>query len=184
MKASILNGNAKGCKLALSMKKRLLLFVMLFFTAVYAQAQKPTVFVFLAETCPVCQYYTPKLRDLQLKFGDEVRWVAVFPNKLSNDTSAINFLLRHDLAMVIRLDPKQVFSRVYGIEVTPEVVVKDAKGNMRYKGRIDDFYVAPGKKRNKATTNELEIVLDRMAKKQDAPFFETRAVGCLLNVAP
>jgi len=149
--------------------------------AANAQAQKPTVFVFFAENCPICQYYTPKIRDLQLKFGDEVRWVAVFPNKLSSDTSAINFLLRHDLAMVIRLDPKQVFSRVYGIEVTPEVVVKDTKGHMRYKGRIDDFYIAPGKKRNKATTNELEIVLERLVKKQEFSFFETQAVGCLLN---
>ncbi|MDP2189404.1 MAG: redoxin domain-containing protein [Sphingobacteriaceae bacterium] len=166
------------------MTKRLLLFVMLFFGTVCAQAQKPTVFVFFAETCPICQYYTPKLRDLQLKFGDEVRWVAVFPNKLSSDTSAINFLLRHDLAMVIRLDPKQVFSRVYGIEVTPEVVVKDAKGHMRYKGRIDDFYIAPGKKRNRATTNELELVLERLVKKQEFNFFATQAVGCLLNTAP
>jgi thiol-disulfide isomerase/thioredoxin len=166
------------------MTKRLLLFVMLLMGTVQAQAQKPTVFVFFAETCPICQYYTPKLRDLQLKFGDDVRWVAVFPNKLSSDTSAINFLLRHDLAMVIRLDPKQVFSRVYGIEVTPEVVVKDAKGNMRYKGRIDDFYIAPGKKRNRATTNELEIVLERLVKKQEFSFFETQAVGCLLNAAP
>jgi thiol-disulfide isomerase/thioredoxin len=166
------------------MVKRLLLFVLFFFGMVQAQAQKPTVFVFVAESCPVCQYYTPKLRDLQLKFGDDVRWVAVFPNKLSSDTSAINFLLRHDLAMVIRLDPKQVFSRVYGIEVTPEVVVKDAKGNMRYKGRIDDHYIAPGKKRHRATTNELELVLDRLVKKQEFSFFETQAVGCLLNTAP
>lgn len=165
------------------MMRKLLLFFFGLLLWESAAAQRPTVYVFFAEACPVCQYYTPKLRDMQMRFGDDIRWVAVFPNKLSSDTSAINFLLRHDLAMVIRLDQKQVFSRVYGIEVTPEVVVKDAKGRMKYKGRIDDFYIAPGKKRARATTNELELVLERLQKGQDFNYFETRAVGCLLNEA-
>lgn len=164
--------------------KRLLLFCLLLFASQWATAQKPTVYVFIAEECPICQYYTPKLRDLQMRFGDNVRWVAVFPNKLSSDTSAINFLLRHDLAMLIRLDQKQVFSRVYGIEVTPEVVVKDAKGRMKYKGRIDDYYVAPGKRRSRATTNELETVLERLTRDVPFEYFESTAVGCFINQVP
>lgn len=164
--------------------KRILLFCLLLLGPHLASAQKPTVYVFIAEDCPICQYYAPKLRDLQLRYGDNVRWVAVFPNKLSSDTSAINFLFRHDLAMLIRLDQKQVFSRVYGIEVTPEVVVKDAKGRMKYKGRIDDYYVAPGKRRNRATTNELETVLDRLTRNVLFEYFEAKAVGCFLTEAP
>lgn len=146
-----------------------------------ALAQKTTVFVFLSESCPVCQYYTPKLRDMQAKFGDEVRWVAVFPNKMSSDTSAINFLLRHDLAMQIRMDQKLVFSKVYGVEVTPEVVVKDNKGRMKYRGRIDDHYTAPGKRKARASTNELEEVLLKLSRNVEVTYTETRAVGCLLN---
>lgn len=165
-------------------KKLLVLMMTLLLSGGAAFGQKITVFVFFAENCPVCQYYTSKLREMQLRFGDEVRWVAVFPNKLSSDTSALNFLMRHDLAMSIRMDQKLVFSKVYGVEVTPEVVVKDAQGKMRYKGRIDDFYVSPGKKRARATTNELELVLERLMRRQEFAFFETKAVGCFLNEAP
>jgi thiol-disulfide isomerase/thioredoxin len=167
------------------MPKKLLVLIMLLLLGSGATfGQKITVFVFFSENCPVCQYYTPKLREMQTRFGDEVRWVAVFPNRLSTDTSALNFLMRHDLAMRIRMDQKLVFSKVYGVEVTPEVVVKDALGKMRYKGRIDDFYISPGKKRARATTNELEVVLDRLVRKQEFAFFETKAVGCFLNETP
>lgn len=160
------------------MIKQLVVFILLLVGAAQASAQKPTVFVFVGEYCPANVHYAPQLRDLQLRFGDDIRWVAVFPNKNSTDTSALNFLFRHDLAMVIRLDPKQVFSRVYGIDVCPQVVVKDAKGKMRYKGRIDDIFINPRQLRKKATTNELELVLERLSKGQDFNFFETKAVGC------
>jgi thiol-disulfide isomerase/thioredoxin len=149
-----------------------------------AEASRPTVYVFFAEGCPVCQFYTVRLRELQQEFGAQVRWVAVFPNRLSSDTSALNFLLNYDLAMQIRLDPEQVFCKVYGVTITPEVVVKDERNRLRYRGRIADRYYAPGKRRQQVTRHDLQIVLQRLLKGEEFPFQQTDAIGCLLNNIP
>jgi len=149
-----------------------------------AEASRPTVYVFLAEGCPVCQYYTLRLRELQQEFGAQVRWVAVFPNRLSTDSSALQFLLTHDLAMQIRLDPELVFCKVYGVTTTPEVVVKDERNRLRYRGRIDDRYYAPGKRRQQVTRHDLQITLHRILKGEEFSLQQTDAIGCLLNNIP
>lgn len=149
-----------------------------------AEASRPTVYVFLAEGCPVCQFYTLRLRELQQEFGAQVRWVAVFPNHLSTDSTALQFLLNHDLAMQIRLDPEQVFCKVYGVTTTPEVVVKDERNRLRYRGRIDDRYYAPGKRRQQVTHHDLQIVLQRLLRGEEFAFQPTEAIGCLLNSIP
>ena len=41
-----------------------------------------TIYIFMAETCPICQYYTKKIKTIEKDFGHET--VLVFPNKLSN----------------------------------------------------------------------------------------------------
>jgi thiol-disulfide isomerase/thioredoxin len=153
-------------------------------TPTRAEASRPTVYVFLAEGCPVCQFYTLRLRELQQEFGAQVRWVAVFPNRLSTDSSALQFLLTHDLAMQIRLDPELVFCKVYGVTTTPEVVVKDERNRLRYRGRIDDRYYAPGKRRQQVTRHDLLSVLQRILKGEEFTFQQTEAIGCLLNNIP
>lgn len=153
-------------------------------TPTRAEASRPTVYVFLAEGCPVCQFYTLRLRELQQEFGAQVRWVAVFPNRLSTDSSALQFLLTHDLAMQIRLDPELVFCKVYGVTTTPEVVVKDERNRLRYRGRIDDRYYAPGKRRQQVTRHDLLLVLQRILKGEEFTFQQTEAIGCLLNNIP
>jgi len=153
-------------------------------TPARGEASRPTVYVFLAEGCPVCQYYTLRLRELQAEFGAQVRWVAVFPNRMSTDTTALQFLLNHDLAMQIRLDPDQVFCKVYGVTTTPEVVVKDERNRIRYRGRIDDRYYAPGKRRQQVSRHDLQIVLRRLLQGEDFTYFQTPAIGCLLNPLP
>lgn len=65
--------------------------------------------------------------------------------------------------------------------VTPEVVVMQSDGTIRYQGAIDNWYVALGKHRPEATHHYLQDALDTLLAGRDVAQPRTNAVGCLVE---
>jgi hypothetical protein len=55
------------------------------------------------------------------------------------------------------------------------------KGQILYRGRIDDLYVALGKKRAAVTERNLRDALDALAAGKAVRKSETKAIGCLIQ---
>jgi hypothetical protein len=64
--------------------------------------------------------------------------------------------------------------------VTPEVAVY-SRGQLVYRGRIDDRYVAFGTARQFASEHDLENVLDAIASGRELKPRTTRAIGCFIE---
>ena len=64
--------------------------------------------------------------------------------------------------------------------VTPEAVLIDSKGDVRYRGRIDNFYAALGKPRQQVTVHDLRDALDAILAGRRVPNPETKALGCYI----
>jgi hypothetical protein len=64
--------------------------------------------------------------------------------------------------------------------VTPEAVVIDSRGEIRYRGRIDNFYAALGKPRQQVTVHDLRDALDAVLAGRPVPNPETKALGCTI----
>jgi DNA-binding helix-hairpin-helix protein with protein kinase domain len=64
--------------------------------------------------------------------------------------------------------------------VTPEAVVIDSRGEIRYRGRVDNFYAALGKTRQQVTAHDLRDALDAVLAGQKVPNPENRALGCAI----
>ena len=64
--------------------------------------------------------------------------------------------------------------------VTPETVVFDRTGAIRYRGRIDNFYAALGKPRQQVTAHDLRDALDAVLAGKPVPNPETKALGCYI----
>jgi hypothetical protein len=64
--------------------------------------------------------------------------------------------------------------------VTPQAVVIDRAGEIRYRGRIDNFYAAFGKPRQQVTEHDLRNALDAVLAGRSAPKRETDAIGCYI----
>jgi hypothetical protein len=64
--------------------------------------------------------------------------------------------------------------------VTPEAVVVDSRGEIRYRGRIDNFYADLGKPRQQVTAHDLRDALDAVLAGRVVPHPETRALGCAI----
>ena len=64
--------------------------------------------------------------------------------------------------------------------ITPQAVVVDRSGAIRYRGRIDNFYAALGVARQQVTERDLRLALDAVLAGAPVAKPETEAVGCYI----
>lgn len=64
--------------------------------------------------------------------------------------------------------------------VTPEAVVVDRNGEIRYRGRIDNFYADLGKPRQQITQHDLADALNAVLAGKPVLHPETKALGCYI----
>ena len=68
--------------------------------------------------------------------------------------------------------------------MTPEAHLIDPKGNVRYRGRINDLYVDYGKRRHAATSNDLQDAIEALVRGNEIVTPTTKAVGCYIPYPP
>jgi peroxiredoxin len=118
---------------------------------------------------------------LAKEFGERgVQVLGVYSDPEVNAEVARTHAKEYGLAFPGLLDPEQKLGRAIGIRVTPEVAVLSPAGAVLYHGRIDDRYPPDGKRREKATTNELRDTLQAVLNGKPVPLAETKAFGCPL----
>ncbi len=78
------------------------------------------------------------------------------------------------------VDRSRVIAKRANASVTPQAVVIDRGGEIRYRGRIDNFYAAFGKPRQQVTEHDLRNAIDAVLAGRAAPKRETDAVGCYI----
>lgn len=154
----------------------------LFFSITGFSQEKYSVYVFVAEKCPISIYMAKPLQEVFEKYSDTMDFYTVFPMKNSTEATAQKFLEKYDLPdFKIKLDNYQGFAKKLEATITPEVVVLDEKGEIAYRGRISDAYKAPGKMKHGIRKNELMAVLDLLANGEEIPKPWTGAVGCYIT---
>ena len=141
-----------------------------------------TVYVFLNTECPVSQQYTRRLGDIYRQYApSNVRFVALFPFRTDSPALIQQFRATYALPFTGQPDEQARLSRRFGVKVTPEVVVVQSGGQVRYRGAIDDWYVALGKHRPEATDHYLRNALDALLAGNMVAVPVTEAVGCLVE---
>jgi thiol-disulfide isomerase/thioredoxin len=139
------------------------------------------IYFFVAETCPICQYYTAKINQIA-KDNPDHNVILVFPNALSSDETIAKFKKKYKLDVDMKLDPDHDLVQKFGATVTPEVVVYDASADsVFYQGRIDDNYARVGQRRLEIQSDDLVDAL--IAINNDTPIAtgKTQPVGCYIS---
>ena len=145
----------------------------------------PTVLVFTRTDCPLSNRYAPTLRRLHDRFAPRgASFWLVYPD----GTEPVDAIRRHGrdfgFGFPALRDPDHALVALTGATVTPEaaVFVPDADGpRMVYRGRIDDRAVEIGRTRPRATTRDLEQVLEALAAGGTVAPRTTPAVGCFIS---
>jgi thiol-disulfide isomerase/thioredoxin len=148
-------------------------------------AQKPiTVYIFLSESCPICQSYTVTLKELYKKYHPQnVNFIGVFPNYYTEADSILTFKKKYSIPFGLVTDKKAALTRHFNATVTPEVFVEGPDKELLYSGRIDDSFYALGKRRNVITSTDLDLALHSILNGKQPETKRTEAVGCLISIS-
>jgi len=136
---------------------------------------------FVSVDCPIANRYAPEIKRISESAAK--RKVAVYLVYAGEGVLAKEVeehRKAYGYSMPGLLDPKFEWVKSVNATVTPEAVLIDKKGAIRYQGRIDDLYSSHGLARTRATKFYLRNAIDALlaGKKPDPAY--TAPIGCLI----
>jgi thiol-disulfide isomerase/thioredoxin len=140
------------------------------------------VLVFTATDCPVSNGYAPEIQRVCAAYAARgVRCLLVFEDAgVTADAVRAHLSDYRYGAMPAALDTGGRVAARVGATVTPEVAVVDRAGAVRYRGRIDNQYVAIGRQRRTVTVHDLTDALDAVIAGRPVAVPESQPVGCAI----
>ncbi len=138
---------------------------------------KAVVVVFVGFECPVAKSYVAPLSDLAKAYAAKgVEIVAVCPDEGAAEVKkqATEF----KVGFRVFADPDLKAARELSAKRVPEAFLIDAKGVIRYRGRIDDRWLSPAKLNPRAPVPDLTNAIDEVLAGKPVTVAETEAVGC------
>ena len=154
----------------------------------FAPAGPASVIFFIASDCPisnwyaltiqqVCRDYAARGVDCALVYEDVD--LGVTPAALDADVRTHLREYRYG-AMPPAVDRTRAVAKRAKATVTPQVVLVDRGGAIRYRGRIDNAYADLGKPRQHVTSHDLRVSLDALLAGRPVPTPETEPIGCYI----
>lgn len=136
------------------------------------------VILFLAPLCPICQNMTHEMRLLEDEFADApIEFVGVFPNPSTRPDQIAEFRETYGLTMDLVADTAGWAGQL-DARWTPEAFVLDERDSVVYRGRLNDRYFAPGKRRPRTRNRDLRNALKDALDGLPVSIPVTDAVGC------
>ena len=152
------------------------------FAGLACAAGKTNVLFFISSDCPSSNSYAPEIQRLCSEYGMKGIACQLVYEDVGLDTASMRKHLneyRYD-GMTAVIDSNRKIANRAKATVTPEAVVIDSHGEIRYRGRIDNFYAALGKPRQQITAHDLRDTLDAVLAGKPVPNPETKALGCYI----
>lgn len=145
---------------------------------------KLTVLCFLGAECPLANLYAPRLEALSQSFPTkDVRILGIGSNRQDSPEDLKAFIKKHAVTFPLLKDHDNKAADHFQATRTPEVIVLDAEGTIRYRGRIDDQY-EPGIHRAKPLRNDLEEAINELLSDKTVSVPKTEPTGCLIGKIP
>jgi len=141
------------------------------------------LFFFVLHDCPAANSYAPEMSRIAAKYGAKgVRSYLVYVESDLDEAEAQKHAREYQIGFPALIDRRQELVKVTGATISPEVALLSAEKRVVYRGRIDDRFVALGKRRVEPTTRDLREALDAMLEGKPVPNPVTKAIGCYLSV--
>ncbi len=143
---------------------------------------KATVVIFLLSDCPASQSYSLTLNKLAKKYiNSRIAFVGVFPGSYSTDDELQKFKQQYKISFPLLKDPEMILAKKLDAKIGPSCFLLNEKGSVVYKGRIDDWLYAVGKKRQVIKENNLDDALKSLISNSPIKITETNPIGCILE---
>lgn len=136
-----------------------------------------SVLIFFCQDCPISNSYAQEINRISASYTNFAFYIVQVDPDLTS-AAARDHAKEYDLRAPVLLDPQHRLVKLAKAKVTPEAVVFGKKGELLYRGRIDDQFAALGKKRGAITQHDLRDALDKITAGKKVKPKETKAVGC------
>jgi hypothetical protein len=155
---------------------------------VFAPTARASALFFVATDCPISNWYAPTIQQVCRDYAARgVDCTLVYEDvDLGATPAALDAAVRTHLReyrygpMTAAVDRTRVVAKRAKATITPQVVVVDRGGAIRYRGRIDNAYADLGKPRQHVTSHDLRASLDALVAGRSVPAPETEAIGCFI----
>ncbi len=138
---------------------------------------KATVFLFVSCQCPVCNVYMPRVNALAAEYAKQgVAMFAVYPDSHESLLEVTKDVRTRKVAIPVVRDAQCRLTDALGAKMTPEAIVVDAQGVVRYRGRIDDNAIA-----TRVTQHDLAETLTALVNGKDVAHPTQLAFGCAIR---
>lgn len=140
------------------------------------------VLLFVSTDCPVSNAYAPELQRICAAYaakGIACSLVYEDPNVTVGDVRKHLDEYRYR-TVGAAIDADGSLAAAVRATVTPQAVVVDRRGTVRYSGRIDNLYEALGRPRRVVTAHDLEDALNAIVDGKTPAVSRTDAVGCYI----
>ncbi len=143
--------------------------------------QAATVLFFVMHDCPIANGYAPEISRIAEEYAKRgVRSFVIYAEDDLSPADAKKHAREYAYRCPVLLDPQRTLARKACATVSPEAAVFSAKGELLYRGRIDDRAIAPGKHRAEPRQRDLRTALDSILAGKPIPERFTKAIGCYL----
>jgi thiol-disulfide isomerase/thioredoxin len=147
----------------------------------HAVPGKPVVLIFVRTDCPVSNRYAPTIQRLSQQYeGKAVFWL-IYPDKSESSAAIEQHLHDYGYKLPALHDPQHALVKLGQAQVTPEVAVFDASGQLVYHGRIDNWYMSFGHARPAPTTHELDDAVQAVLKGGKPQVAKASGIGCYIS---
>ena len=140
------------------------------------------VLFFITSDCPISNGYAPEVQKLCAEYERRgVQCTLLYEDVGIDRRSAQKHLddFRYR-GISAAIDADRKIANHANATVTPQAVVVDSKGEIRYRGRINNFYAGLGKPRQRVTQHDLADALNAVLTGKPVPNPETETFGCYI----
>jgi hypothetical protein len=148
----------------------------------FAPRGKANILFFISHDCPISNSYAPEVQRICSHYGGKgVGCLLVYEDlNLAVSSARKHFLDYQYRGIPAVIDGLRKLATKANASVTPQAVVIDPQGNVRYRGRIDNFYSDFGKSRRQVTVHDATDALDDLLAGRPVANPETKAFGCYI----
>jgi thiol-disulfide isomerase/thioredoxin len=155
----------------------------------FAAGTQASIAFFVATDCPVSNAYAPEIQRVCREYrGRGVGCSLIYEDvETAPGGTSLRRQVRAHLdeykysGMPAAIDGDRAAAAAVKATITPTAVVVDRGGEIRYRGRIDNLYVALGKTRQQVTSHDLRDALDAVLAGRPVPHPETESIGCFIT---
>ena len=146
-----------------------------------AAGQVATVLFFVLHDCPISNGYAPEMSRIAQEYAARgVRSYVVYGEADLASAEAQKHAREYGYRCPALLDPPHGLAQAAGATVAPEAAVFSAKGELLYRGRIDDRAASLGVHRAEPKERDLRAALDAVLAGKPVRERFTKAIGCYL----